>query len=204
MSSRRIRDLTCSHCEQYTHLKDQDTTQGGWDRALRRGPESGLATTEGCFNCAFSYLPHRNRLTLSQGGGPHLKRDCPNTDGPSASGTNTSNLVGQRSWGGPPAGRERDDGARREPYPESRGGRDADRPPRDYVKRGDDGGHRDRERYDRERDHERDDRRSYDEPRRSHRDSDSRPRRRSRSRSPSGRRDDYRERDRDRERDYRR
>ncbi|KAJ9099800.1 hypothetical protein QFC21_003799 [Naganishia friedmannii] len=37
----------------YTHLKDQDTTQGGWDRALHRGPGAGLASAnEGCFNCA--------------------------------------------------------------------------------------------------------------------------------------------------------
>ncbi|KAJ9111653.1 hypothetical protein QFC19_001010 [Naganishia cerealis] len=179
----------------YTHLKDQDTTQGGWDRALRRGPESGLASTsEGCFNC----------------GGPHLRRDCPNPpganrDGPSASGTNNYNLGGQRAWGNSRNGREEDE---RGEQMDRRSGSD-DKHWREHgSSRAAASNDRERERYGGDHDYERTKASEKDRQRddRSRGDRDYK-RRTSRSRSPdSRRRDDYRERDRDRDRDrdYRR
>lgn len=100
----------------YTNLKDQDTTQQGWDRALRHDPGgrrqpavggSGSNNTaqSGCFNC----------------GGPHLKKDCPN----------------------PPPKREDDaasrTGGNREPFADRRGGYSRDE---GYRSRGD--GYRDK------------------------------------------------------------
>ncbi|KAJ9118146.1 hypothetical protein QFC22_004049 [Naganishia vaughanmartiniae] len=139
----------------YTHLKDQDTTQGGWDRALHRGPAAGLASAnEGCFNC----------------GGPHLKRDCPNPpggngEGPSTSGTNNYALSGQRSWGN--GGDARGDDDRRQRFEPPSLSDNRDRRERGSSR---EPASRDRERkpHGRERDDER--MRSYDKSR--HRDED--------------------------------
>ncbi|CAD6570134.1 MAG: hypothetical protein TREMPRED_005606 [Tremellales sp. Tagirdzhanova-0007] len=84
----------------YTHLTDQDTSQGGWGTAARPAAPGQIGTTEtGCWNC----------------GGPHQRKDCPNNSvndtnalpGPSGMGTsaNTATLgygggAPQRSWGG--------------------------------------------------------------------------------------------------------
>ncbi|KAK4684965.1 microfibrillar-associated protein 1, partial [Tremellales sp. Uapishka_1] len=46
----------------YTHLADQDTSQGGWGAAAKPGNIG--TTTTGCWNC----------------GGPHLRQDCPNNN----------------------------------------------------------------------------------------------------------------------------
>ncbi|KAH9916753.1 splicing factor, Prp19-binding domain-containing protein [Epithele typhae] len=165
----------------YTHLLDQDTTQGGFGGT---GPvKTGGMSTDGggCFLC----------------GGPHLKKDCPQNanmpPGRTATGANGAPTgVGMRQWGARDGGKDN----RRDSWRDRDEDQRADTDDRD--RRRDEQRARDRERYyrdDRDRagkhDHGRDGDRSRDD------------RRRSRSRSPQRerRRDEDRRRDRRRSRE---
>ncbi|TDL28934.1 hypothetical protein BD410DRAFT_781492 [Rickenella mellea] len=72
----------------YTHLVDQDTTVGnggfGGAKILNKPGMKPGDLGSGCFVC----------------GGPHLKKDCPQNQGPLQSGANNSSMAGSsRQWG---------------------------------------------------------------------------------------------------------
>ncbi|RXK40951.1 hypothetical protein M231_01799 [Tremella mesenterica] len=94
----QVRDYGKMSRSKYTHLADQDTSQGGWGTAARAGPAvpGAMGTNNtGCWNC----------------GGPHLRKDCPNNNlddpmrglGPPGQGTSAnSSALGHGVASGPP------------------------------------------------------------------------------------------------------
>ncbi|WWC68035.1 uncharacterized protein I206_101954 [Kwoniella pini CBS 10737] len=191
----QVRDYGKASRSKYTHLADQDTSQGGWGNTAKMGAAGALTAQNGCWNC----------------GGPHQRKDCPNNNiidplaqsGQSSSyGTsaNTAQLGSGSKWGNGSGHNDRDRDDRGGKYRDEGKDRRFDeermreKDDRDY------GRDRDRDR-DHGRDRHRDDRkreRSYSP---SSRKRDERDDRHRDERSRDKERDRYRERERDRDRD---
>ncbi|RSH92283.1 hypothetical protein EHS25_008698 [Saitozyma podzolica] len=131
----------------YTHLADQDTSQGGWGTAARPAGGTGIGdigtTTTGCWNCGGPHL-RKGKLRRDRGESHAHVPDCPNNNindqnaftGGTSSGMGTSANTaalgsggGSRGWGDRESrdregGRYRDEGRERRFDEERRRDRD--------------------------------------------------------------------------------